>query len=148
MITNKTLSQFSNKTKHTVYLNKKTFLNKNVNILSSSPIHKPINYKNYMNIDISSSYMENEQTYVVAFKSQDYLKELKKYMNHPYLVSTVKISDVLYYLQKSNNNLLLISDCFCDVVEKSTNYTMIRVDIDSMNSKEEKIPISIHKIIF
>ena len=92
-------------------------LNKKVNILTSPKITKKINKSNYLNTDILKLNKEN----IIAFSNYDYLKVLKTYMNHPYEISSLKINDFIYYLEESNNNLLIIDDVICYINKNITH---------------------------
>jgi len=89
----------------------KEFLNKKVSILSSPKIKNKIDKNNFLNIDIIKS---NEDNNIIAFSDNNYLKLFKNYTKHPYEISHIKIEDFIYYLQKTNNKLLLIDNILCN----------------------------------
>lgn len=109
--------KLSVKTKENYYINKNILMKTKVNILSSGKIKNQLNKNTYLNIDIpSSSLVLKEQDkiimndYILMFNDYDSLSNIKKYMQHPYEICSVKISDISYYLQKLNLDLLILEN--------------------------------------
>jgi hypothetical protein len=143
------ISQHSN----TLKLNKSYILNKNVNLLASKIIIAPINSKNFMNIDFKTSHIPEldnklDKEYLLSFTNNNYLSFLKEYMKHPYIISNTKIKNIIYFLEKTDSNLLIINDINCDSLTKLVEYTAFKIDINKLMNNDIYIPITIHKFIF
>lgn len=137
---------------NTIKIPKSYILNKHTNLLASNKIKSPINNKTYINIDIKTtpiSLMNEHQDYILTFENLEYLHLLKKSMQHPYVITTNKISDITYYLERMNSDLLIISDVNCDHLTKKTKYTAYNINIDKLlYSKGSNLDVEIHKFIF
>lgn len=132
----------------TIKLNKLIILNKKINILTSSKLinNFDINNSNYINIDIISSPIiinnEKEKEYVIAFTDNDYLKLLKEYVNHPYFISNIKISNLKYYLDQNNSNLLIMYN------GKEKFNKGLTIHIDDLNNLDYNMNMVEHNFIF
>jgi hypothetical protein len=134
-----------------MHVNKEVVMKRQIHILSSSKIIKPVTHMDYINIDIPRSPLDFKQDgkeYIVAFKDGVFLDSLKSYINHPYVISNVKVGDVLFYLNKTKSNLMVITDCKCDVDERVSKYTATVFDIDSIDSDMDTVPVQVHKFVF
>lgn len=132
----------------TLNVNRRFLMNKRVHLLSSHKIVKPIDSRSFLNIDIPSAVMYDRDC-VLAFKDEHILEYLKKHMNHPYAISSVRIEDVKYYLEKSKNDLVIVNHLVCDTSRKSTTYTTLRVNMGDINDNEESnLPVFMNKIAF
>ena len=143
--------RLSSKHNSTLKMNKSYLFNKNVNILASLKINSPINYNNFLNIDIKSSPCEllnNKKDYIISFTDYEYINMLKNHMKHPYSVSKTKISDLSYYLERMDCNLLVINDITCDNMTKQVKYTAFNIETDKLMNSDMYIPVSIHKFNF
>jgi hypothetical protein len=133
----------------TLNVNRRFLMNKQVHILSSHKIVKPIDSRSFLNIDIPSAVMF-ERDCVLAFKDEHVLEYLKKHMNHPYTISSVRIADVKYYLEKCKNDLVIVNHLICDAARKSTTYTTLRVNMDDISDDDEEshLPVFMNKLAF
>ena len=143
--------KLSSRHNNTLRMHKSYIFNKKVNILASLKINSPINYDNFINIDIKASPCEllnNNKDYIISFTDYEYLNLLKNHMKHPYSVSKTKISDLSYYLERMDCNLLVINDITCDNITKQVKYTAFNIEIDKLMDSDMQIPVSIHKFNF
>lgn len=143
--------KLSSQHNNTLKLHKSYIFNKNVSVLASLKIKTPINYYNFVNIDIKATpcaLLNNTKDYVISFTDYDYLDLLKDYMKHPYSVSKTKVSDLSYYLERMDYNLLVINDVECDNITKLVKYTAFNIEIDKLMDGDTEIPVSIHKFNF
>jgi hypothetical protein len=134
----------------TLNINRRFLMNKQIHILSSHKIVKPIDSRSFLNIDIPSAIMY-ERDCVLAFKDEHVLEYLRKHMNHPYTISSVRIADVKYYLEKRKNDLVIVNHLICDTSSKSTTYTTLRVDINDISDDDEEshhLPVFMNKLAF
>jgi len=151
---NKNRINLSSQHSNTLNLHKAYIFNKNINFLACSPIKSPINEKNYLNIDINTTPISilnknNDKDYVISFAKYEYLDMFKNHLDHPYTISKTKISDISYFLEKMDCNLLIINDINCDPLTKMVKYTTFNIDIDKlMDPDNNYIQVSIHKLIF
>lgn len=136
---------------NTLKLYKSYIFNKNVNVLASLKIKSPINFNNFLNVDIKTSpclLLNNEKDYVISFTDYEYLNLLKNHMKHPYSISKTKISDLSYYLERMDCNLLVIDDIKCDNMTKLVKYTAFNIEIYKLMNSDPQIEVSIHKFNF
>jgi hypothetical protein len=146
-------TQFKMSPIHTIKMQKSYILNKHVNLLASNIIKTPINNINFMNIDIniiplSILNQKKQKDYIITFNSFDYLNLLKINTNHPYTISKTKISDITYYLEKMNTDLLIINDVKCDNITKKSNYTAFNISIDELKKNNFYVDVKICKFFF
>ena len=100
--------------KRQLSVDKRIIMNKGINVLASGQIMYPVNPSSYMSIDIPQVSLlaeENDRMngeYIVSFEDINTLNTLKVHMKHPYCLSTVKVSDISYYLERAKCNLMII----------------------------------------
>lgn len=141
--------KMSVKTKQNYYISKDILMKKKINILSSEKIKYPLDKNNYLNIDIPySSLLLNKpnkinkiEDYIITFHDFNSLFFVKDYMKHPYNISTVKISDIYYYIMKSKNNLMILGEYDYDINSSGQIYNALIIQNNKM-IKSEYIPIS------
>ncbi len=140
--------QLSVKTKENYYVSKTFLMKKKVNILSSGKIRNQLDKNSYLNIDIpTSTLILNEKDksatndYIITFNNYDCLSNIKNYMQHPYEISSVRISDISYYLQKLKVNLLILdSECDYDAIKNRNNFNALTIENKAINNSY--IPVS------
>lgn len=136
--------KLSVKTKENYYINKNILMKTKVNILSSGKIKNQLNKNTYLNIDIpSSSLVLKEEDkiimndYILMFNDYDSLSNIKNYMQHPYEISSVKISDISYYLQKLNLDLLILEN-----VDEKDRQCFNALNVSNRQMDKQFVPIS------
>lgn len=102
--------------KRDMLVDKRIVMNKKVNILASNRIFNPVDKLSYIGIDIPQVSLitedgDNKEDYIVSFDDYDSLMSLKEYMKHPYTLSSVKVEDISYYIEKSKCNLMILRHC-------------------------------------
>lgn len=107
--------KLSVKTRENYYVSRNVLMKKKINLLSSEKIRNQLDKNTYLNIDIPTStlILKEQDTistndYIITFNDYDSLSNIKKYIQHPYSISSVKISDISYYLQKLKFDLLIL----------------------------------------
>lgn len=137
--------------KQNVFVSKRYIMNKNIYVLSSSKINRPIDKEGFISIDIHSTPFEehSKRNYVIAFRNKEYLEFIRSQMKHPYLVSDVKIGDIAYYLQRCQEDLMIINNGVCDLKDKYATYTSVSVRSATLTDETlSYVPISLHNFHF
>lgn len=139
--------------KSTVLVNRNIVLNKQVSILTSSRIYKPLTTSSYISTDIpqvplilSDSEMEE---YVIAFENPDNLRFIKEYMHHPYDLDTVRVRDIAYYLEKSKCNLMILLGCLGESgLYPCSKHQYTALTLSHMDIHDELIPLNSLNFMF
>lgn len=123
---------------------KDTIMNRQVSILSSARIIRPFSQADYINTHIPTTTLEfahKDKDYVVGFSSNDDLYKIKSHMLHPYPISRVAIKDLIQYMRQSGCSIVIFS-------HKSSYYTATCIDVDTLKTSEDLVPMEIHELDF
>lgn len=102
MTTIKSTITFKNVSKHSFY-------NKKIHILSNIRIKKKIDMPSYINTNIHTHTLNNKE-FIIAFDDEEFLNKLKEKCKHPYYISSPVVSDILFYINQSKNNIVIYNN--------------------------------------
>lgn len=145
--------KISTTSKSTVMVDRNVVLNKQVSILTSSRIYRPLTTSSYISVDIpqvplilSDSEMEE---YIIAFENPENLRFIKDYMQHPYELDTIRVRDIAYYLDKSRCNLMTLVGCLGESGSyPCSKHQYTALTLSHTNIHDEIIPLTSLNFMF